>query len=352
MTAIASAAASCWPRTASSARLARAPRRSVRCLEPLLAQSAARAGPASWYELVTSAEGGSGPPDRITWLRTWQSLVRRAPECEPLIGWMVTPSCLLCVFGGRSLLLSSWPNARVVIVSCVASGAVFTLQELLFGCMVVDMPRKRPALSDVEPSDTEESSSESEAGASPAGDAESTGAPVADPIPATASQDPVGGEGSVTAPARGGVAVGGHQLRKRGCTPHHPKPKFVSRTCGLCNHPHVFQTRKGLNKHSTACHGQFYSLAGNCFVPIQAADLRVRMDKLRGAQQHRYPHGAGPRSRGGGGPDQPRPLAPSLAANPPRGTPRAKRLHGIAWCEARAACGRPVPTSLSPGRAR
>jgi len=96
----------------------------------------------------------------------------------------------------------------------------------------------------------------------------------------------------------------------------------VSRTCGLCNHPHVFETRKGLNKHSTACHGQFYSLAGNCFVPIQAADLRVRMDKLRGAQQHRYPHGAGPRSRGGGGSDQPRPLAPSLAANPPRGPPK------------------------------
>ena len=37
-----------------------------------------------------------------------------------------------------------------------------------------------------------------------------------------------------------------------------------------------------MNKHSTACHGQYFSLAGNCFVPIQAADLRSRMDKLRG----------------------------------------------------------------------
>ena len=68
---------------------------------------------------------------------------------------------------------------------------------------VVDMPRKRPAFSDVEPSDTESSSSESEAGDprgdSPAVTTQTTGAPVADPIPATASLNPggdVGGEGS------------------------------------------------------------------------------------------------------------------------------------------------------------
>jgi len=182
------------------------------------------------------------------------------------------------------------------------------------------MPRKRPAFSDVEPSDSESTSSESEAGDSPAVTTQSTGAPVADPIAATASQKPIGDvEGAVSAPTREGVTAGGHQLRKRGCKPNPPKPKYVSRTCGLCNHPHVFATRKGLNKHSTACHGQYFSLAGNCFVPIQAADLRSRMDKLREAQQHRYPHGAGPRSQGGGGSGQPRPLAPGLAAVPPRG---------------------------------
>ena len=51
------AAASCGLRTASSARFARVPRRSMRRLEPLLAQSADRADSASWCELVTSAVG-------------------------------------------------------------------------------------------------------------------------------------------------------------------------------------------------------------------------------------------------------------------------------------------------------
>ena len=132
-TAVVLAAASCGPRTASPARLTRVPHRSMRCLEPLLTQSADRADSASWYELVTSAVGGCGPPDRITWSRTWQSLVRRTPECEPLIGRTVAPFCLLCVFSSQSLLSFSWPNASVAIVSCIAERV---LLFLLYNCLL------------------------------------------------------------------------------------------------------------------------------------------------------------------------------------------------------------------------
>ena len=114
--AVVPAAASCGPRTASSARLARVPRRSMRCLEPLLARSADHADSASWCALVTSAVGGFGPPDRVTWPCTCQSLVRRTPEREPLIGRMVAPFCLLCVISRQSSLLFSWPDTSVAIV--------------------------------------------------------------------------------------------------------------------------------------------------------------------------------------------------------------------------------------------
>jgi len=248
------------------------------------------------HDLVTPAVGGLGPLDRGVGPPTWLVPVRRSPEYAPLIGWTEAPFWLLCPARSQSQLFT-WSDKDVSAVLRVVDCVISDLRDLCCYDEFVDMPRKCPAMSDVEPSDSESSSAESEAGDSPASATQSTGAPVADPVPATAGQDPVESVGvASTAPVSGGVVAGGRQLRRRGCKPNPPKPKYVSRTCGLCDHPHVFATRKGLNKHSTACHGQYFSLAGNCFVPIRESDLRSWMDKLRGAQQHRWPHGSGPRS--------------------------------------------------------
>ena len=155
---------------------------------------------------------------------------RRPLEYSPPIGWAEAPSWLLCPARRQSSLCAR-SNKGVTIVLRVLD---YVVSDLCCSREFVDMPRKRPAFSDVEPSDSESSSSESEAGDSPAVTTQSTGAPVADPIAATASQKPIGNvEGAVSAPTREGVTAGGHQLRKRGCKPNPPKPKYVSRTCGL-----------------------------------------------------------------------------------------------------------------------
>ena len=159
--------------------------------------------------------------------------VRRPLEYVPPIGWTEAPSWLLCAAGRQSLLCAR-SDKGVSIALRVVHCVVFDPHYLCCSQEFVDMPRKRPALSDVEPSDSESSSSASEAGDSPAVTTQSTGAPVADPIPATASQNPVGDVGgAVSAPTREGVTAGGHQLRKRGCKPNPPKPKYVSRTLSL-----------------------------------------------------------------------------------------------------------------------
>jgi len=81
-------------------------------------------------------------------------------------------------------------------VLCVVERIASVSRETSSYVEVVDMPRKRPALPDVEPSDSESSSSKSEAGEPPASAIQSTGAPVADVVPATTSQNPVSGTGA------------------------------------------------------------------------------------------------------------------------------------------------------------
>jgi len=43
---------------------------------------------------------------------------------------------------------------------------------------------------------------------------------------------------------------------------------YRPRRCGLCDHQHTFDTRTGLNNHSSKQHGYYYSLKEDCFVPL------------------------------------------------------------------------------------
>ena len=143
---------------------------------------------------MTPAVGGLGPPDRRVRPPPWPVPVRRPLEYVPPIGWTEAPSRLLCAAGCQSLLCVR-SDKGVSIVLRVVHCVVFDLRDLCCSKEFVDMPRKHPALPDVEPSDSESSFSESEAGDLPAVATQSTGAPVADPIPATASKNPVGDAG-------------------------------------------------------------------------------------------------------------------------------------------------------------
>ena len=57
--------------------------------------------------------------------------------------------------------------------------------------------------------------------------------------------------------------------------------EYHPRKCSLCSYDHIFNTRIGLNNHSTKQHSRYYSLQGNCFIPLGEADLRMRMQKIR-----------------------------------------------------------------------
>ena len=95
---------------------------------------------------------------------------------------------------------------------------------------------------------------------------------------------------------RAPMAAGGLNRGKHGGRT--AKTEYKPRSCGLCTHGHTFDTHTGLNNHSTEQHGWYYSLKGDCFVPIGEADLCVQMLKVQDAQRHYWPYGAGPRSRG------------------------------------------------------
>jgi len=161
-------------------------------------------------------------------MRAWSAGPRRGsahlaytgpavPEYAPLIGRAGAPFWLLCPVRSQSLLFT-WLDKEVSAVLRVVDCVTFTLRDVCCYDESADMLRKRPVMSDVEPSDSESSYSGSEAGDPPASATQSTGAPVADLVPATAGQDPVVSAGRPSdAPVRGGVMAGGRQLRRRGC---------------------------------------------------------------------------------------------------------------------------------------
>ena len=45
--------------------------------------------------------------------------------------------------------------------------------------------------------------------------------------------------------------------------------------CGLCYHERVFDTRTGLNNHASQQHGYYYSLKGDCFIPLGGGARRT-----------------------------------------------------------------------------
>ena len=237
------------------------------------------------------------------------TLGRRSQESESLIGPPVAPRSLLSRVSSH---LVNTPAYRGISTKlCVVRQVVAVLPEAVSSIIVDEMPWKHRVLPDVEPSNSESSTSESKAGDLPAPAPQLATMPVVELVPTTFGSSSACGAGASTqTPTQGGKAAGRPKLHKRGCKPMPPKRKYEPHTCGLCDHPHVFATRKGLNKHSTSCHGKYYSLSGNCFVPIGEADLRSRLNKLREAQQHRWPHGAGPRSRMGEESNAPRQAPP------------------------------------------
>ena len=79
---------------------------------------------------------------------------------------------------------------------------------------------------------------------------------------------PYRGLGIPHRPARGQAAATAQGAGTRACKVHRP------RRCSLCYHEHVFDTRTGLNNHSSKQHGYYYSLKGDCFVPLGEGGAR------------------------------------------------------------------------------
>ena len=50
---------------------------------------------------------------------------------------------------------------------------------------------------------------------------------------------------------------------------------YRPRRCGLCYHERVFDTRTGLNNHASQQHGYYYSLKGDCFIPLGGHGARA-----------------------------------------------------------------------------
>ena len=59
---------------------------------------------------------------------------------------------------------------------------------------------------------------------------------------------------------------------------------YRPRWCGLCDHHHTFDTHTGLNNHSSKQHGYYYSLKGDCFVPLGGDSVRGRVPLPTAAQ--------------------------------------------------------------------
>jgi len=94
---------------------------------------------------------------------------------------------------------------------------------------------------------------------------------------------------------------------RRGCIGRHV---YHPRRCGLCDHHRTFDTHTGLNNHSSKQHGCYYSLKGDCFVPLGESVVRVHIPKVMDAQRHPWACGVGPRSRGRARPVQGRTRPP------------------------------------------
>jgi len=74
--------------------------------------------------------------------------------------------------------------------------------------------------------------------------------------------------------ARGRASMAAHEIGDQmhgGCV---GRQVYRPRLCGLCDHHHTFDTRTGLNNHSSKQHGYYYSLKGDCFVPLGEHSVR------------------------------------------------------------------------------
>ena len=73
---------------------------------------------------------------------------------------------------------------------------------------------------------------------------------------------------------------------------------YRSCRCGLCDHDHTFDTCTGLNNHSSKQHGYYYTLKGDCFVPLRENSVCARVPPPATAHYYGGAQGGGQRSRG------------------------------------------------------
>jgi len=77
------------------------------------------------------------------------------------------------------------------------------------------------------------------------------------------------GLGIPNRPARNQAAATAQGAGACACGAYRP------RRCGLCYHEHVFDTRTALNNHASQQHGYYYSLKGDCFIPLGGGARRT-----------------------------------------------------------------------------
>ena len=105
---------------------------------------------------------------------------------------------------------------------------------------------------------------------------------------------PYRGLGIPHRPARGRAAAAAPGAGAHARRVHRP------RRCGLCYHERVFDTCTGLNNHSSQQHGFYYSLKGDCFVPLGEGGIRRDAPALAATGYRGLGAGFDPRLRGRG----------------------------------------------------
>jgi len=96
---------------------------------------------------------------------------------------------------------------------------------------------------------------------------------------------PYRGLGIPHRPTRGQAAATAQGACARARRAYHP------RRCGLCYHGRMFDMRTGLNNHASQQHGYYYSLKGDCFVPLGgtvcvATPLRRQLQGVAASAAH------------------------------------------------------------------
>jgi len=104
----------------------------------------------------------------------------------------------------------------------------------------------------------------------------------------------------------------------------HARKTYRPRRCGLCYHERVFDTRTGLNNHTSQQHGYYYSLREDCFLPLGWRDVRSGVPSPAGTEYCGMGVGSDARLRG-----RARRVPGRTRPSYPRGVPPVRYPRGI-----------------------